>query len=127
MFIKTVFFFASFLPLVTMTGVVQEDVRDRYIAQTYTNSASDTLLYRLLIPKNYDKNQQYPLVLFLHGAGERGNDNVAQLRHGAALYATDEAMEKYPCFVLAPQCPAKKSWANIKFSKEAEEIQLRSK
>lgn len=104
----------------------QEDITDRYIPQTYISSTSDSLLYRLLKPKNYDENQAYPLVILLHGSGERGNDNEAQLTHGAEVYATDEAMEKYPCFVMVPQCPAKKGWANMKFDKEAEEFQLRS-
>ena len=35
----------------------------------------DTLPYRLLLPKNYDASRSYPLILFLHGSGERGNDN----------------------------------------------------
>ncbi len=112
--------------LMYSAGFAQQS-KERYEPQTYINNSSDTLLYRLLKPKNYDENQAYPVVVFLHGAGERGNDNTAQLTHGTALYATDAAMEKYPCFVIAPQCPIKKSWANIKFSKEAEKIQLRSK
>lgn len=36
---------------------------------------SDTLPYRVLLPENYDASKKYPLVLFLHGAGERGSDN----------------------------------------------------
>ena len=43
----------------------------------------NTLRYRILYPVNYDKNKKYPLLLFLHGAGERGNDNEKQLIHGA--------------------------------------------
>lgn len=35
----------------------------------------DTLKYRIMYPKDFSKDKQYPLVLFLHGAGERGNDN----------------------------------------------------
>ena len=47
---------------------------------------SDTLNYRLLKPKNYNSSKQYPVHLFLHGAGERGNDNSSQLTHGGALF-----------------------------------------
>ena len=36
---------------------------------------TDSLPYRILLPKNFDSTKEYPLLLFLHGAGERGNDN----------------------------------------------------
>ena len=48
-------------------------------------SENDTLNYRILKPLNYDSTKQYPVHLFLHGAGERGNDNVSQLVHGSKL------------------------------------------
>ncbi len=38
-------------------------------------SGSDTLLYRMLLPENFDPQKKYPVLIFLHGAGERGNDN----------------------------------------------------
>src|SRR4051794_25328019 len=69
----------------------------------YKNTAGEDLPYRILFPENYDKSKKYPLVLFLHGAGERGNDNEAQLTHGAKLFLTDENREKYPAIVIFPQ------------------------
>lgn len=42
--------------------------------------------------------------MFLHGAGERGKDNKAQLRHGVADFVSDASQKQHPCFVLAPQC-----------------------
>ena len=47
---------------------------------------SDTLNYRILKPLNYDSSKKYPVHLFLHGAGERGNDNESQLIHGSNLF-----------------------------------------
>ena len=47
------------------------------------SNSSGVLPYRILLPINYDTAKSYPLVLVLHGAGERGNDNVAQLTHGS--------------------------------------------
>jgi predicted peptidase len=47
---------------------------------------------------------KYPLVIFLHGSGERGNDNEAQLKWGVLNFATDENMA-HPAIVIAPQCP----------------------
>ncbi len=72
-----------------------------------------TLPYRILLPKNFDSNTTYPLVLFLHGSGERGNDNEAQLVHGSSLFANEEIQEKFPSIVVFPQCAAESSWARI--------------
>ncbi|MBP1637427.1 MAG: Phospholipase/carboxylesterase [Bacteroidetes bacterium] len=73
----------------------------------------DTLKYRVLLPEKYDKTQKYPLVVFLHGSGERGNDNEKQLVHGAALFAKEQNRLDYPSIVLFPQCPQNASWVNI--------------
>jgi predicted peptidase len=71
-----------------------------------------TLKYRLLVPDAND-SRKYPLVVFLHGSGERGDDNEAQLKWGVSNFATDENMSLFPAFVLAPQCPKNDSWANF--------------
>lgn len=70
--------------------------------------------YRLCMPFGYDVTKTYPLVLFLHGAGERGTDNNNQLtaNRGAILWAETANQQKYPCFVVAPQCAANKQWVN---------------
>lgn len=52
-----------------------------------------------------------PLVVFLHGAGERGNDNLRQLWLLPQLMASPCYSEKYPCIVLAPQCPYGSDWS----------------
>ena len=79
----------------------------------------DTLRYRVLFPENYDKSKSYPLVLFLHGSGERGNDNEKQLVHGASLFTDSLNRQKYPAIVLFPQCPANQSWVTIKDKRDA--------
>lgn len=75
---------------------------------------TDTLQYRILYPNDYDVNKKYPVVLFLHGAGERGNDNEKQLIHGSKLFLDSINRVKYPAFVLFPQCPEQKTWATLK-------------
>jgi predicted peptidase len=81
------------------------------------------LQYRLLKPENYDAKQKYPLVIFLHGMGERGDDNNAQLLHGVAEFAKEENRKKYPCFLAAPQCPKTTTWSDFgkEFKKEPTE------
>ena len=71
------------------------------------------LPYRLLQPANIEAGKKYPLVVFLHGAGERGDDNKVQIKHGAPLFAKPESREKFPCFVLAPHCAKDKKWAEM--------------
>lgn len=79
----------------------------------YTSSAGHTLPYRILYPKNYDQTKKYPLVLFLHGAGERGDDNEKQLVHGSKLFLDSANREKYPAIVIFPQCASESYWANV--------------
>jgi len=71
---------------------------------------NDTLNYRILKPLNYDSTKQYPVHLFLHGAGERGNDNVSQLVHGSKLFLKKESREKYNSWVIFPQAPKYDWW-----------------
>lgn len=73
----------------------------------------DTLPYRILYPENYDPSREYPVVFFLHGAGERGNDNSSQLVHGASLFLTDSLRQQFPAIVVFPQCPANSFWSNV--------------
>jgi predicted peptidase len=48
----------------------------------------------------------------LHGSGERGDDNEAQLKWGVMNFAADEVMKMHPSIVIAPQCPSNMTWAN---------------
>ena len=73
----------------------------------------DTLPYRLLLPLNYNAKKNYPLILFLHGAGERGNDNEKQLVHGGDLFLIDSIRKNYPAIVVFPQCATNGFWSNI--------------
>jgi len=55
----------------------------------------------------------YPLVVFLHGAGERGNDNEKQLTHGATLFTNSANRAQFPSIVIFPQCPKDEYWAPV--------------
>ena len=67
-------------PLVVVAG---DDWQKLYEVKTYENAKGQTIPYRLLTPATIEPGKRYPLVLFLHGLGERGTDNAAQLKHGA--------------------------------------------
>ena len=89
-----------------------ETVVPLFEARSYGDVDSDTLRYRLLPPRDYDPGKEYPLVVCLAGVGARGADNVKQVAGSwaAQVLAKPENRERYPCFVLVPQCPAKKNW-----------------
>ena len=78
--------------------------KQAYIHEKYT------LPYRLLIP-DADLSKQYPLLIFLHGAFEKGDDNDKQLNIGGRFFLRDSIRKKYPAYVLFPQCPEDDSWA----------------
>ncbi|MFP2996563.1 alpha/beta hydrolase-fold protein [Spongiivirga sp. MCCC 1A20706] len=71
------------------------------------------LPYRVFFPDNFDSSKQYPILFFLHGSGERGNDNESQLVHGASTFIKKEIHAKYPAIVVMPQCPATDYWSNV--------------
>lgn len=64
-----------------------------------------TMPYRLYVPQNLTPGKLYPMVIFFHGAGERGIDNLAQLTayDAAHVWIWDQQDGGEPCFVLAPQ------------------------
>lgn len=78
---------------------------------------SDTLPYRILFPQNYDSTKQYPLLVFLHGAGHRGKDNQKQLLNGAALFLKEANRQQFPAIVIFPQCSLNDFWARTRVIK----------
>jgi predicted peptidase len=83
-------------------------------AKVFKNERGETLLYRLFIPQNYDPKKKYPLVLYLHGGGGRGTDNLKQIDGGNGylidFFTGSEAQSRYPSFVVAPQSPMQEGW-----------------
>ena len=107
---------AAFLTLTTLPAMADSP----YEAFEFTGSNGKVLPCRLLKPAGYDPNgsEKYPVVVFLHGAGERGSDNNAQLVHCCGRFLEDDLRTKHPCFVLAPQCPKDEKWANVDWSSD---------
>lgn len=99
------------LLLFTYLAVQSQDM-SLYQKKEYV-SDGDTLPYRILYPEGYSPANKYPLILVLHGAGERGNDNQLQLVHGAKLFADPVTREKYPAIVVFPQCPRDSYWSSV--------------
>jgi predicted peptidase len=108
--------------LLAMTSTLHSSAAqplDRFSKHLFQEGRGTTLPYRLLAPREIKSGQKYPLVIFLHGAGERGSDNEKQLVHGMKNFASDEIMAKYPAFVIAPQCPEGMRWVEVDWSADS--------
>lgn len=96
----------------------QNDLEDMFEASEYINDAGDTLRYRILLPEEFEEGLNYPLVLFLHGMGERGSDNKSQLEWGVGAFAEENFRKDHPAIVIAPQAPDDDYWANLDWRNE---------
>jgi predicted peptidase len=103
-----------------------QNIVDGFIGKVYTKSRRETMPYRLFIPRGYDTKLQYPLVIWLHGGGSAGTDNIGQISLDNALgthfWTRREIQEKFPAFVLAPQSPA--GWDNNVDKELSDELNL---
>ena len=116
-----------FLLTITISAFSQSTFEKKY----YINDR-DTLPYNLLIPESLAENPEawkenpvgkvtskYPLILFLHGAGERGVDNEKHIVHIKNLFLNNKNRKKYQAFVVAPQCPDGRRWVEVNWSAES--------
>jgi predicted peptidase len=80
---------------------------EAFKAHVFRNEKGEQMPYRLFTPARLEPGRTYPLVVFLHGAGGSGTDNVKQLQganvFGALVWTLPENQQRYPAFVLAPQ------------------------
>jgi predicted peptidase len=95
----------------------RQNIEALYKSNIYTESGAGSIPYRILEPSAPQKSFKYPLVLFLHGAGERGIDNIKQLLAGCNILTEAINSSGYKCYILAPQCPEGQAWSNIEWKK----------
>jgi predicted peptidase len=113
---RAILFTVTLAALATAMAVpcVAQDNVDGFVARLYRNGR-ETMPYRLFIPSGYDQQKKYPLIVWLHGAGGAGHDNLRQISGdqipGTRTWTKPDNQAKYPAFVLAPQSPGR--WADI--------------
>lgn len=93
-----------------------QTAQEETTAEIFTAPSGEILRYRQHLPKNVAAGKKLPLVLFLHGAGERGTNNVSQLKHGVSALLQHGAKANDPAVLLAPQCPSGMQWVNVPWS-----------
>lgn len=110
--------------------VLAQEVTALYETKTHTVKEGPhkgaTLPYRLMRPEGAKPQaagagKKYPVVLFLHGAGERGDDNAAQLKFLPTHLSEPEQREKFSAFVIAPQCPKEQRWGTLDWRNDIRE------
>ncbi|WP_052691766.1 carboxylesterase family protein [Teredinibacter purpureus] len=120
--------FLSVLTLATSAIAVTENVQtksaDHLLSKhVYTASNGMTLPYRLYLPKNTSQKTPLPLLIFLHGRGERGTDNNANMFNNVGLFKGEHSIlshknrQQFPTAILIPQCSDKtphEEWARWK-------------
>ena len=90
-------------------SVTPGDQHDQVFEKTITKTVS--CRYLLYLPPDYGKKQQqWPMILFLHGAGERGDDLEKVKVHGPPKIVETE--KDFPFILVSPQCPEGKWWPN---------------
>ncbi len=86
-------------------------------SRRFTDPGTGLVLpYRIFVPTSCSKAAPCGLLLFLHGAGERGDDNEAQLKNDALGFVRPEVQDGQPTIVVYPQCPADLQWVDVPWS-----------
>ena len=115
-------------PLANPTPASSPQTAAVFVERSHTNARGETMPYLLFVPAGYDKTQPYPLVLWLHGGGTRGNDLKLLLghgdQHGIGFLARSDNQAKYPSLILAPQCPRNRFWGNSESDQPTNEMRL---
>lgn len=83
-------------------------------AKTFTASNGQIVPYRIYLPTKYTAGKKYPVVVFFHGAGNRGTDNKGQIKDAIPLF--DQLFQKEKngeeFIIVAPQCPSNSQWVD---------------
>jgi predicted peptidase len=99
-------------------GPIGLESKEHYASKTETlahsNSQGKCMPYRLYSPPRLEPGKTYPLVVSLHGAGSRGDDNVKHLVPWVAGWTADDVQKDNPCFIVMPQ--TKMQWVPVAFN-----------
>ncbi|MFZ4765271.1 MAG: prolyl oligopeptidase family serine peptidase [Roseimicrobium sp.] len=94
-------------------GMAQGAYATLVTGQFAQSKSKQGLNFQLLGNPKWDGKQRYPLVIWLHGAGQSGDDNTSQMGGATTAFSKPENQAERPCFILAPQCPSREiGWKN---------------
>lgn len=95
-----------------------------YVPMVWDSPIRGKLLYRFRKPERMEFDKKYPLLLFFHGAGGRGNDNSRQLIDAESISAFQKQnlFSNYSSHLIAGQVPENKKWVNVDWASLEHEI-----
>ena len=93
------------------------NAQNNFEKKTFETKEGQILPYRILLPKDYKAGKKYPLVVVLHGAGERGTDNEAQMKYGKNVFLDSLNRINFQSIVIFPQCPKESYWSSVKINR----------
>lgn len=99
-------------PSMAMLSCAQTQFLNRSVA-----AGEATYRYKVFLPAGWKREEPVPVILFLHGAGERGEDNEAQASVG--LGPTVSRQKNFPFIVVLPQCPRGRWWPEPQMQAQA--------
>lgn len=114
--------------LMTTALSLQATTPGNYVTRVFTDAQGMQMMYYLFVPINYDIHRKYPLVLLLHGGGERGNVNNPPNQNRDVLLNQDyirvwgpgipgssasAGQAEYPSFIVVPQVDYPRSWVDV--------------
>jgi predicted peptidase len=95
---------------------------DNLVNRTFTGTNGLGLPYRLYVPLDYVQSKRYPLLLVLHGSGEKGTDNRKQLVNGVLAFCDRKLQNRHAAFVVYPQCPEDARWVEAPWKEGRYEV-----
>jgi predicted peptidase len=100
--------FLLLLPLVLPSSALAQNPETGFLNRSLTIGA-DTYRYQVFVPANYTRSQSWPVVLFLHGGGERGTDGLIQTEVGIGS-AIRRFADRFQALVVMPQAHPPQGW-----------------
>jgi len=78
----------------------------------------ETYRYQVYVPRDLSSKKKWPIILFLHGVGERGDDGLQQTDIGIG-HAIRAGASRFPFIVVMPQCRKDKRWIHAEMQRQA--------
>lgn len=106
-------------------GAFAESAADWTVPKTYENGRGGVFRYRWAEPAKTESGKKYPLVVLMHGAGERGTNNIAQLKWGGAELLGYMRKCGIEGFFVAGQVPGGKQWVDTPWANTSHRMNAR--